>query len=162
MRWQRRHLILPLLRPAALAGAAPGYNQFSGGTTLPRTRKPLAASVALAVLAWGVSPVAYGAPAADDKDKKEEPKKDEPKKEEKKEPLIPGLDIDLEELLKQLPPGAIDPEQIKQMQQEIRKMMEEMRKQFPGGLPNNFPGGLGMRFNRMDSRFGARLEKPSE
>ena len=57
---------------------------------------------------------------------------------EKEKPLPPPLQLpDLEKLL---PPGTIDAEQLKQLKQllegqneEFRKMMEDLQKQFPGG-----------------------------
>jgi hypothetical protein len=57
-------------------------------------------------------------------------------------PALPGW----QELEKMLPPGAFDPEQWKQLrkvfeqqQDEMRKMMEDLRKQLPGGARLKLP-----------------------
>jgi beta-lactamase regulating signal transducer with metallopeptidase domain len=77
--------------------------------------------------------------------KKEEPKKDEPKKEEKKKPdeeIIPGFP-EFDDLFKRLP-GGLDDETAKMLKQQLelnRKMLEQLRKQLPGGALPQLPGG---------------------
>jgi hypothetical protein len=91
-------------------------------------------------------------------------------KQDKKEPP-PGFP-DLEKLL---PPGTIDAEQMKQLkkmlegqQEMLRKLMDDLQKQIPGGFPGGFPGGMPggpglMPFAAVEqpNRLGASLEKPS-
>jgi beta-lactamase regulating signal transducer with metallopeptidase domain/membrane-associated protease RseP (regulator of RpoE activity) len=123
-----------------------------------------------------------------DEPKKEEPKKEEPKKEEpKKDAFDPFADID--KLLPNPPPG-FDPDQYKLMREQMKRVMEQMRKQMPaggqfpigplgpgagfpigplggaGGFAGGF-GGANRAFNpfgqdTMDSRLGARIEKPTD
>jgi hypothetical protein len=76
--------------------------------------------------------------------KKEEPKKEEPKKEEKKPEgdLLPGFP-NFEDLFKQLP-GGLDEETAKMLRQQLemnRKLLEQLRKQLPGGALPQLPGG---------------------
>jgi membrane-associated protease RseP (regulator of RpoE activity) len=119
-----------------------------------RALKLLAGATALAVLLVSV-PGVGAAPAPEEKPKQDEPKKEEPKKQQE-DPLFPGLD--LEELLKNFPAGGgIDPEQFRQMQQEMQRMVEEMRKQFPAGRMGVFDLSLGGRTN---PRLGARVAAP--
>jgi membrane-associated protease RseP (regulator of RpoE activity) len=121
---------------------------------IPRTLTLLASLLAVAVLVGAIAPSA-AAPAP------EPTKKDEPKKEEPKPPAPDFFPLpDLEKLL---PPGAIDPEQMK----ELQKMMEEIRKQFGqmqrGGfvVPNvRLRNPFGVNAN-MESRMGASLQSPS-
>jgi hypothetical protein len=64
--------------------------------------------------------------------KKDPAKKDEDKKDEKKEP---GVELpDVEELLKNLPAG-MDPRVAKAMREQMQRTMEQLRRQFPNGLP---------------------------
>jgi hypothetical protein len=76
---------------------------------------------------------------------------------------------DLEKLI---PPGSIDPEQLKQLKkileenkEQMQKMMEDLKKQFPGGPPNfklpnmpNFPFAPNF---EQENRLGAVLQKPN-
>lgn len=134
-------------------------------------------ALALAVLALGAMMRASAAPdsvrdrAQKDKAGQEEGKKDDVKKPAPKEP--PGVDIpfpNFDMIFKNLPAGALDPAQMEKMKKEMQKMMEEMRKRFPGGAfpPGMFPGGFGgfgpgmMQAFGMEGRLGARVEKPSE
>jgi hypothetical protein len=86
---------------------------------------------------------------------KEEPKKEKPN-------IIPFPDI--EKLL----PQGIDPDQLKEIKKQIekaqedaRKALEDLQKQFPGGLPN---GAMipAMRFGNSVNRLGVGLTKPSD
>src|SRR5438094_10414660 len=87
---------------------------------------------------------------------------------EKERPLPP---LQLPDLEKLLPPGTIDAEQLKQLKQllegqneEFRKMMEDLQKQFPGGqlFPQNMQmPAFGLTSGERDNRLGATLQKPS-
>jgi membrane-associated protease RseP (regulator of RpoE activity) len=135
--------------------------------------------LSLTALVVGLGPHAAPAradePAKKEDGKKEEPKKEEPKKEEpkKEEPKSDFPEIDL--LFKNLPPG-IDPDQIKQMRDQMKRTMEQMRKQFPNGplppivmpaMPVGGFAGDARRFNPFgidqndDGRLGARVKEPS-
>lgn len=153
------------------------------------------ALLSLAVLAAGIGLSKAAASPEDakkptDPTKKEEPKKEEPKKEDKKpERNVDPLDPfgNLEELLKRLP-GGFDEDLMKQLQEQremTRRMLEQLRKQVPGGGIGPLPGGgimplplpfpdlqrlnRGLNLNRRqdlsgkmtEPRLGARLEKPS-
>jgi membrane-associated protease RseP (regulator of RpoE activity) len=84
----------------------------------------------------------------------------DPKKQDPKTLPIPDLD-------KLLPPGTIDPEQMKQLKklfddqkEQMKKVMEDLQKkiqgQFPNfELPNLFGGGV------QANRLGAELQRPS-
>jgi membrane-associated protease RseP (regulator of RpoE activity) len=121
--------------------------------------------VVIALVVWTVPTTA--APAPDSAPKKEEPKKDAAPKQVFPEFPFPDLE-------KLLPPGAIDPEQMKELQKmmdDIRKQIQQMRGIQRGAVPGGiFPGGRGARnflFGRMDdmeddARFGARIQKPSD
>lgn len=106
------------------------------------------------------------------KSKKDAKDEDEPKKEEKKLKIqLNGQDIelpDIEEIIKNLPQN-IDPEklaeirkQIEQARGEMRKHMEELRKNMPEGLPGRFgPFRSGRMFAAQQGRLGVRVEVPS-
>ncbi|HKI30508.1 MAG TPA: M56 family metallopeptidase [Gemmataceae bacterium] len=141
--------------------------------------------LSLAALVAGVG-LRGDAAFADEPSKKEEPKKEEPKKEEpakggdakKEEPKKEaGGDFpDIDDLLKNVPPG-VDPDQLKMIREQMKRAMEQMRKQFPGG---QFPvgpmgafgggfggfGGAGGGFTplgrQQEGRLGAHVEKPSD
>jgi hypothetical protein len=99
--------------------------------------------------------------------KKEEPKKEEPKKEElKKEDAAkekdgkqPGGEFpDFEKALSTMPfPPGIDPEQLKHMQEQMRRSMEMARRMAAGHGMMPFPFG-----RQEESRLGVMVEKPSE
>lgn len=137
------------------------------------------AGVALAGFGLGTAPAQ---PPKKDEPKKEEPKKEQPKKDEpkkeepkqeapkKEQPRGPGKREagpipevpDFDEILKNAPPG-VDVERLKQMHEQMRRMMEKMRMQIPDEVQ-----GLGQfaqfgRFGPADhpGRLGARMEKPS-
>lgn len=88
------------------------------------------------------------------------PKKEPPKKEEG----APGISqpLPFPDLEKILPPGASDPEQIK----ELRRVMEELNRQF-GGMQRAVPAGrnplgrFGIPGGDEDGRMGARVETPN-
>jgi membrane-associated protease RseP (regulator of RpoE activity) len=78
-----------------------------------------------------------------------------------------GLPLPIPDLEKLLPPGTIDPDQLKDLMkllegqhEMMRKLMDDLNQQFPGGLPN-----LGMPnvFGKVEqtNRLGAELQKPS-
>jgi hypothetical protein len=85
----------------------------------------------------------------------------DPQKKGNPQPLpIPDLE-------KLIPPGAIDPDQLKELmklldgQQDVmRKIMDDLNKQFPGGLPNLAVPNV---FGKVEqaNRLGAELQKPS-
>jgi membrane-associated protease RseP (regulator of RpoE activity) len=119
--------------------------------------------LAAAVLLGALVP-SFAAPAP------EPPKKEEPKKEEPKKPAEPEIPFPIPDIDKLFPPGAIDPDQLK----EIQKMMEEIRKQMgqmqrvPGVFPGALPGRLrAIPLNRvgrdtnLESRMGASLQSPN-
>src|SRR5262245_39049578 len=86
--------------------------------------------LSLAILLAGLGKAATGDEPKQE-DKKDEPKQEAPKKE--KAGKLPAPEIgDLEEIIKNLPQG-VDPEQLKRMQKEMQRMMEQARQQFPGG-----------------------------
>lgn len=103
---------------------------------------------------------------------KPEPKKEEPKKEEPRQTQPPA--DPLEELQKQLPPGAFDPDQFKQMQQHLEQMQkqmdqarQEMERAFQQMRIQRRPGlnplgvrGVGM--SQAETRLGAQLQTPSK
>jgi membrane-associated protease RseP (regulator of RpoE activity) len=87
---------------------------------------------------------------------------------DKKQDPKPGLP-DLEKLL---PPGTLDPEQMKQLkelfegqQKNVKKMMEDLQKQLQGQFPNfelpDLPR-FGMANVARENRLGAELQKPSK
>jgi hypothetical protein len=113
------------------------------------------------------------APVKNPEQKKEEPKKEEPKKAEEPadlfDQLFPPRPGDFAERLKQLPPGAFDPEPFKQMQrqmEEAQKRMEEARKEMDRAFQqmrlNRRPGlaPMGLR-GQVETRLGAQLQAPS-
>lgn len=131
--------------------------------------------LSLAVLGAGVGLRVYADdPARVEKkanEKKEEPKKEEPAKpaEKKEEPKkrLPGLFPDLDDVFKNLPPGAFDPAQMKEFKEQMemfRKEMDRAMKALEGGRPGlfpNVPGRLLGRTTAMDQpKLGARLDKP--
>jgi hypothetical protein len=86
---------------------------------------------------------------------------DPPKPEKPLLPQLPGIEFpDLEDLFKNLP-VQIDPEQLKKLREEMKKAQEEFQKameQFRG-----MRGGVGFAFGALeDSRFGVRLDKPTD
>jgi beta-lactamase regulating signal transducer with metallopeptidase domain len=113
-------------------------------------------------------------PKKDDvkKKSKKEATDDEPKKEEKKRIRIEinGQEVelpDIEEILKNLPQN-IDPEKLaeirKQLDQargEMRKRMEEFRKNMPEGFPGRFGGFRPGRMFASQGRLGVRVDRPS-
>jgi hypothetical protein len=77
----------------------------------------------------------------------------------------------LPDLEKLLPPGTIDPEQMKQLkkllegqQENMKKMMEDLQRQLQGQLPNfelpNLPR-FGMANVARENRLGVELQKPN-
>src|SRR5262245_30852821 len=92
-------------------------------------------SLAAAGCALGLATLAAAAAPAPEPPRKEEQKKEQPKKEEPSKrppaPDLPDLFPDLEKLLEGI--EGIDPEQIKEMQKELRKAMEQLQKAFPQG-----------------------------
>jgi hypothetical protein len=122
--------------------------------------------LSLAVLVSGL-----GLAAAASDDPKQEEKQTEPKKEQqpkksadkekvqKRQPAQAAPDP--EDIFQNLPQGA-DPEQLRQMQAEMRRMMEQMRQRFPGGGQGGQFGGpfVGMVPNR-EGRLGVRVATPS-
>jgi membrane-associated protease RseP (regulator of RpoE activity) len=86
---------------------------------------------------------------------------DKPKDELKKEKLKPIPFPDIEKLL----PQGLDPDQVKEIkkqlekaQEDARKALEDIQKQFPGGFAN-----AGMRFGAFGgNRLGAALTRPSD
>jgi hypothetical protein len=78
----------------------------------------------------------------------------------------PGELPDLEKLL---PPGAIDPDTLKQLKkllegqdENIRKMMDDLQKQLQNQLPNfQLPPGFNVVNFEQENRLGADLQKPS-
>jgi membrane-associated protease RseP (regulator of RpoE activity) len=80
--------------------------------------------------------------------------------------------VPLPDLEKLLPPGAIDPEQMKQLkkllegqQEQMQKMMDDLQKQFQGQFPNfQLPnmGGFGLGNVQQENRLGADLQQPSQ
>ncbi|HMF15546.1 MAG TPA: M56 family metallopeptidase [Gemmataceae bacterium] len=115
-----------------------------------------------------------------DEPKKDEPKKDKPKKDDSKkgdkdEPKkerkgIFGGDFefpDIEEILKNLPQN-LDPEklaeirkQLQQMRGEMRKRLDELRRNGPEGMQGRFPLLGGPRAFAGQGRLGIRVERPS-
>jgi beta-lactamase regulating signal transducer with metallopeptidase domain len=94
-------------------------------------------------------------PAKKDLTRKEDPKKDaekkeQPKKDDKKEEPKKDGDVevfpDIDAWLKNLPAG-MDPEQVKAIREQMMRLREQMKRQFPNGLPGQgmprFGGGLG-------------------
>jgi hypothetical protein len=93
---------------------------------------------------------------------------------QQKDDPLPGFQVpDIEKLF---PPGSIDPEQLKMLkklleanQADIKKMMEELKKQFPQGFPGGGPGFPNMQLPgvmpfgpvAMENRLGAVLQQPS-
>jgi PDZ domain len=133
---------------------------------LVRKSKVLAVLVGLlsAVVLVGVIAPSAAAPAPEPtkkEDPRKEEKKEEPKKQAEADPFsLPDLD-------KLLPPGALDPGQMK----ELQKMMDELRKQF-GQMQRGMPALPGARlrgvpFNRLDldpnleTRMGASIQSPN-
>jgi hypothetical protein len=119
-----------------------------------RVSKPLGWTTGLFILAVLLTGLGLARAATDDEPKKQEkkaePKKEEPKKEKiNKELPTPGFP-DVEDLLQQLPNGA--------NAEQMRRMMEMMRQQFPGG---RFAGGPFGVFTPGHSRLGARVAAPS-
>jgi membrane-associated protease RseP (regulator of RpoE activity) len=112
----------------------------------------IASLLSLAVLLTGLGLVRA---AADDEPKKQEkkaePKKEQPKQEKiRKELPTPGFG-DIEDFIGQLPEGT--------NAEQLRRMMEMMRQQFPGG---RFAGGPFGGFNPgREGRLGARVATPS-
>lgn len=123
------------------------------------------AILALFLLAIALGQTAQAAPAPDsqrdkskDKDAKEKPsadakkddgKKDDGKKDPRQSPKGPvPFPFDFDSFLKNLPPGAIDPDQLERMKKEMmktrelyEKMMAEFSKKNPAGFPGvGFPG----------------------
>ena len=107
-----------------------------------------------AVLAAGVGLKAVAAPVPDSPRKEKDATKDQgEKKEEKKDGAkkaqpLPGFP-DVEDLFKQLPPGVNDAHRklLEEHMKRVRKMMEQLQQQVPGGaLPQlpGFPGGGGL------------------
>jgi beta-lactamase regulating signal transducer with metallopeptidase domain len=82
-----------------------------------------------------------------DAEKKEQPKKDDNKKEEPKKDADVDVFPDIDALLKNLAAG-MDPEQAKAiLREQMKRTMEQLRRQFPNGMPGQgvqrFGGGLG-------------------
>jgi hypothetical protein len=120
-----------------------------------------AGGLALAVIVSGLSFAA----APDDEpkrdDKQAEPKKEPAKKEtpKKKQP-VPGQPF--EGVFQNLPQG-VDPEQLRNMQAEMQKMMREMQNQFPGGvgIGGGFAGGNLFGGSSRQGRLGVRIGAPN-
>jgi len=117
----------------------------------------------------------------DEPAKKDPPAKVDPKKDDKKKPAEEPDDLgipNIEDIFKDLPPGLFDPEQMKQMQQQMKQINDLLRRQMrDGGAGGFFPapilpggGGLGglpgMTRGAVprpeEGRLGARLGKPSD
>jgi hypothetical protein len=118
----------------------------------------------LAILVSGLSLAAAPGDEPTQQEKKAEPKKEQPKQNADKDKIRkrlpePGAP-DIEDIFQNLPQGA-DPEQVRQMQAEMRRMMEQMRARFPGGFQGGQPGGpfAGMFLNR-EGRLGVRVATP--
>jgi beta-lactamase regulating signal transducer with metallopeptidase domain len=108
--------------------------------------------------------------------KKDPAKKDADKKDEKKEP---GVELpDVEELLKNLPAGT-DPRMAQAMREQMQRAMEQLRRQFPNGVPGGampqfgaFGGGFAPLAQNFDpfavagrpheGRLGVRVKEPGE
>ena len=144
--------------------------------------------LSLAVLAAGVGLRAEASPApgdlvaanGSDEPKKDEPKKDQPSKDDgkkdnrdepkKEKKRIFGGDLelpDIEEFIKNLPQN-IDPEKLaeirkhlEQMRGELRKRMDEVRRNMPEGVQGRFPLLAGPRGFVGQGRVGIRVERPS-
>jgi hypothetical protein len=119
------------------------------------------AGLGLAVIVSGLSFAAVpdDEPKKEDKkeDKKAEPKKEPARKDNLKKNLpVPGQ---FDGIFQNLPQG-VDPEQLRQMQAEMQRMMRDMQNQFPGGVGgfagNHLLGG----FNRQ-GRLGVRIATPN-
>jgi hypothetical protein len=121
-----------------------------------------AGALGLAVIVSGLGFAAASGDEPKQENKKAEPKKDQPKDQPQKDKVkknLPGPDEkDFEEIFKNLPQGA-DPDQLRQMQAEIQRMMQQMRGQFPGGLQ----GGAGFGGFAMphEGRLGVRVQTPN-
>src|ERR1700722_6283282 len=123
-------------------------------------------SVAIArwVLLGGLLAFCGSVPPAADPPKKDEPKKDAPKKVVPDDfPFPPLPDV-------QFPPG-FDPQEFQRFQEEMKKVSEELRKQFgdmqqtPGRSPTPPllvpPGFTGIERKPRDNRLGAVVQTPS-
>ncbi|MBM4069917.1 MAG: PDZ domain-containing protein [Planctomycetes bacterium] len=84
--------------------------------------------------------------------KKDDVKNDGGKQTDSKKPAtgqIPPFPLNIDMMLKNLPPGAMEPAQIERMKKDFQKireqyqkMMAEMNKKLPNGFPGGIPGGI--------------------
>jgi hypothetical protein len=107
-------------------------------------------------------------PAQKELSRKEEPKKDAPKKDDvKKDDAKKNADNlpDIDALLKNLPAG-MDPRQVEAIREQMKRAMEQMRQQFPNGLPGGvmpqFRGGFGGGFVAPGQNFDPFGRQPRE
>jgi membrane-associated protease RseP (regulator of RpoE activity) len=120
--------------------------------------------LALAVLGTSIALKAVAAPGPEvekkAEPKKDEPKKDEPKKDEPKpdEPKKPAVEQPaFPNFPPAFPPGG-DPETMRKMQANMKKMMEQMQRMRAGGAPGVAFGPFGF---GEETRLGVQAEKPS-
>jgi hypothetical protein len=115
----------------------------------------------------------------DEPAKKDQPSKVDPKKDDKKKPAEEPDDLgipNIEDIFKDLPPGLFDPDQMKQMQEQMKQLNDLLRKQMRNGggggifvnpmLPGGFGGLPGATRGALprpeEGRLGVRIGKPSD
>ncbi len=134
----------------------------------------------ISALVLSTGNAATGAPK-DEPAKKDQPGKVDPKKDDKKKPVDELDDLgfpNLDDIFKDLPPGLFDPDQMKQMQEQMKQLNDLLRRQMrdggAGGIFVNplFPGGGGLGGlpgaargalpRAEEGRLGVRIGKPSD
>jgi hypothetical protein len=116
----------------------------------------------------------------DEPAKKDPPAKVEPKKDDNKKPAEDPDDLgipNIDDIIKNLPPGFLDPDQMKQMQEQMKQLNDLLRKQMrngggggifinpmlPGGGLPGLPGAARGAVPRPEEgRLGVRVGKPSD